>query len=503
MFPSRIRNVLISCDRNTVTKCVSRQKSALASSAEIFEDVKSFDDIPSPPGLPIFGHLHLLMKKENAENMVGFFGGLQAKYGNIVRIKVPGIGNGNMVVLFKPSDVKSLYSNEERIPKLPGFANFEYLRAVTLKDKYKTCGLISNKEDWYNVRTLVQQDMMRPKSAMYYTKEMDEIAREVVDIIERDSDSDQCYEINKICQQYALETVAYIFLGSRLGTLSGQGDGRRMIEISEEAGPISQDLMFVPSWSLKFLPKYKTFVRLSIENFDICEKHLTKAIETADSETIIAKLVARCGKDSPIPLIMGLDSIFAGIDTTGSTAAFLLYHLAVHPEKQEILYKEICKVIGPTGDLTEAALAKMKYMKAVQFESQRILPAIFGTSRYFEKDITVGGFRIPKGTVVVRNGAFASMDPDNFTDPDKFLPERWLRGHEARHNADSFANIPFGHGARACIGQRFAKLELFTLMAKIVQNYKMDYVGDGELGIKTRLVTVPDRQIKIRFSKRQ
>ena len=213
---------------------------------------------------------------------------------------MPGIGNGNMVVLFKPSDVKSLYSNEERIPKLPGtnidlfiqcymlhivyglgFANFEYLRAVTLKDKYKTCGLISNKvkskkatlnlilhistiysqEDWYNVRTLVQQDMMRPKSAMYYTKEMDEIAREVVDIIERDSDNDQCYEINKICQQYALETVAYIFLGSRLGTLSGQGDGRRMIEISEEAGPISQDLMFVPSWSLKFLPKYKTFVR--------------------------------------------------------------------------------------------------------------------------------------------------------------------------------------------------------------------------------------------------
>ena len=56
---------------------------------------------------------------------------------------------------------------------------------------------------------------------------------------------------------------------------------------------------------------------------------------------------------------------------------------------------------------------------------------------------------------------------------------------------------------RACIGQRFAKLELFTLMTKIVQNYKMEYVGDGELGIKTRLVTVPDRQIKIKFSKRQ
>ena len=102
---------------------------------------------------------------------------------------------------------------------------------------------------------------MRPKSAMYYTKEMDEIAREVVNIIERDADNDQCYEINKICQQYALETVAYIFLGSRLGTLSGQGDGRRMIEITEEVMPISQDIMFFPNWALKFMPTYKKFCR--------------------------------------------------------------------------------------------------------------------------------------------------------------------------------------------------------------------------------------------------
>ena len=88
MFPAQIRNVLISCDRNTATKCILRQKSALASSAEMLDDVKSFEDVPSPPGLPIFGHLHLIMKKENAENMVGFFNGLQAKYGNIVRFEL-------------------------------------------------------------------------------------------------------------------------------------------------------------------------------------------------------------------------------------------------------------------------------------------------------------------------------------------------------------------------------------------------------------------------------
>ena len=91
--------------------------------------------------------------------------------------------------------------------------------------------MILVQEDWYTVRSLVQQDMMRPKSALYYTKEMEEISQEVADIIERDMDSDNCYEINSICQKYALETVAYIFLGSKLGTLAGEGDGTRMVEI--------------------------------------------------------------------------------------------------------------------------------------------------------------------------------------------------------------------------------------------------------------------------------
>ena len=56
---------------------------------------------------------------------------------------------------------------------------------------------------------------------------------------------------------------------------------------------------------------------------------------------------------------------------------------------------------------------------------------------------------------------------------------------------------------RACIGQRFARLELFTLMVKLVQTYRMEYVGEGAVGVNTRLVSHPDRKIKIKFTKRQ
>ena len=186
------------------------------------------------------------------------------------------------------------------------------------------------------------------------------------------------------------------------------------------------------------------------EQFDISAKHINQAIGTMaeDSETIIAKLFRNCGRDSPIPFVMAVDMMMAGIDTTGSTATFLLYHLATNPEKQEILYKEICDTIGPEGHLTEAALNKMVYMKAVQMESQRLQPAVWGTSRIFRKDVAISGYRIPAGTTVARVGSFSAKDPASFKDPDSFRPERFLRGHGDRHKADSFANIPFGHGAR-------------------------------------------------------
>ena len=45
-----------------------------------------------------------------------------------------------------------------------------------------------------------------------------------------------------------------------------------------------------------------------------------------------------------------------GIDSTASTAAFLVHHLAANPDKQEKLFEEICNVIGPTGKVDEKAL---------------------------------------------------------------------------------------------------------------------------------------------------
>ena len=50
-----------------------------------------------------------------------------------------------MVMLFKPEDIQTMYSSDGRIPMLPGFDNFEYSRNVSMKDRFPSAGLISNK----------------------------------------------------------------------------------------------------------------------------------------------------------------------------------------------------------------------------------------------------------------------------------------------------------------------------------------------------------------------
>ena len=202
-------------------------------------------------------------------------------------------------------------------------------------------------------------------------------------------------------------------------------------------------------------------------------KHIDQQVSVTheDDKTVLASLIKQCGRDSAVPTVFALDALQAGSETTGLQSNFLLYLVAKFPEVQEKLYTEICDTIGPQGRLTEAALGKMSYTKACLTEAMRMNPVSLGGMRLLDRDTVIGGYQvnvvfctgtlygafdsttknilqIPKGTEVIRCGYSAGWDKRNFTDPSLFLPERWLRGNKDRHESNSFANIPFGHGAR-------------------------------------------------------
>ena len=81
-------------------------------------------------------------------------------------------------------------------------------------------------------------------------------------------------------------------------------------------------------------------------------------------------------------------------------------------------------------------------------ESTRLNNSALGSSRIIDRDVVIGGYQVPAGTHLVRCGTTTMKDSKHFTNPESFLPERWLRNHKDRHTADPFAYLPFGHGSR-------------------------------------------------------
>ena len=80
--------------------------------------------------------------------------------------------------------------------------------------------------------------------------------------------------------------------------------------------------------------------------------------------------------------------IFGGIDTTGNTIGFLMYHLAANPDKQEILRKE-CLSIGPNLNIKN--LNELKYLKACIQETFRLTPTISMLVRMLQENVTLQG----------------------------------------------------------------------------------------------------------------
>lgn len=162
---------------------------------------------------------------------------------------------------------------------------------------------------------------------------------------------------------------------------------------------------------------------------------------------------------------------FEGHDTTSSAITFTLLLLAHHPEIQEKILKEIREVFDVKTELTIDGLSKLEYLDRVIKESLRIYPPVAFISRELSEDFIHDGFTQPKGSGCNIHIYDIHRDPVAFPDPETFNPDRFLPENCATRS--NYAFIAFSAGMRNCIGQRFAMLELKTVLVKIVTNFKI------------------------------
>ncbi|XP_039497985.1 cytochrome P450 4ae1 isoform X1 [Drosophila santomea] len=177
--------------------------------------------------------------------------------------------------------------------------------------------------------------------------------------------------------------------------------------------------------------------------------------------------------------------IFEGHDTTTSAVSFCLYLLSRHEAVQQKLFEELTMHYGQ--DLSRGVLlsdfAALPYLSCVVKESLRLYPPIPAVARCLEKDLVIDEGYIPVGTNVVVLLWQLLRDEELFANPLVFQPERHL-GEEAPR-LSPYSYIPFSAGPRNCVGQKFALLEMKTMVTQVIRHYQLLPMGaDVEPSIK-------------------
>jgi cytochrome P450 len=177
--------------------------------------------------------------------------------------------------------------------------------------------------------------------------------------------------------------------------------------------------------------------------------------------------------------------ILAGHETTATALFWSLYLLALDPATQEELAAEV-KGASVNGALD---LDRLKFTRAVVDETMRLYPPAFLILRAAAAPDTIAGIPVKKNDIVLVAPWLLHRHEKLWRDPNAFIPSRFMTGTPP----DRFAYLPFGVGARVCIGAHFALVEATLALAKMIGAFRVDLV-DREPVMPVGVVTTqPDR----------
>ncbi|KAF7318711.1 FAD-binding FR-type domain-containing protein [Mycena chlorophos] len=205
------------------------------------------------------------------------------------------------------------------------------------------------------------------------------------------------------------------------------------------------------------------------------------AVETGSLLEYMLHATDEEGKKMDVSLVHEnvLTFLGAGQVTTSSALGWLWFCLATFPYYARKLYASLIAAgLSKDKEITADEIAKLEYLDWFIKEMQRLYNPAFQPTRQAQKDVIMpGGFLVPKGAQVTVALHSVMVNPEHWTDPLTFNPDRW--GTPAVQKRHKHAFIPFAAGARGCIGFNFALQEIKLVMARVVLNFTVENVTEG------------------------
>ncbi|XP_045535827.1 cytochrome P450 9e2 [Papilio machaon] len=195
---------------------------------------------------------------------------------------------------------------------------------------------------------------------------------------------------------------------------------------------------------------------------------------TVEESTVGKKNIDRVWSDTDL-VAQAVVFFIAGFEAISAAMSFALYEMALHPDVQERLHREIREYDDRNkGAIDYTSIQSMTYLDMVVSEVLRLWPPALALDRLCVKDYSLGkankdctlDYVVRKGESIMIPAWSIHRDPAYHSRPLHFDPERF--SEERRHLIKPFTYMPFGLGPRNCIGSRFALCEVKVLLYQLL-----------------------------------
>ncbi|NP_001335931.1 isoflavone 2'-hydroxylase-like [Nicotiana tabacum] len=172
----------------------------------------------------------------------------------------------------------------------------------------------------------------------------------------------------------------------------------------------------------------------------------------------------------------------AGTETTSMTIQWAMRLLLAHPKAFTKLRAEIDSKVENDRLLNESDIPKLPYLYCVINETLRLYPPVpLLLPHYSLEDCTVGGYEVPKHTILMINAWAIHRDPKLWDEPEKFKPERFEAMDLGEKEGFNYKFVPFGMGRRACPGATMGLRTVSLVLGSLIQWFDWESVEKEKL----------------------
>ncbi|CAI0422392.1 unnamed protein product [Linum tenue] len=438
---------------------------------------------PVPPGaLPIVGHMRLLKHPVHRA-----FQALARDHGPIFSLR---LGSQRAVVVSSAALAEECFTKNDIV-----FGNRpHFILGKHLEYDNTTVTMSPYGEHWRNLRRIGAVEIFSTARVNSFTSiRREEVHRIVARLM---TGGRQRVELTSAFNDLAFNNMTRMVAGKRYyGGGASESDAEVAKEFTKimkevaELGGATNAVDFVPLMRWLDRGRFEKTVKELAGNMDrffqgLIEEHKSKEEKLESTSTMIDRLIALQENDPESyddQLIKGLALV---------TLEWIMSNLLNHPDVLAKARDEIENQIGSDRLIEETDLPNLPYLHNIISETQRLYPPTpMLVPRISTDDCVVGGYHVPRDTILIVNAFAIHRDPSLWDDPTTFRPERFDEISGAKEGGRFLA---FGMGRRSCAGQGVALRVVGLTLGTLIQCFDWERVGEGEVDMaEAKGITMP------------